>query len=335
MLKNSLIKCFIMINKNFLILKKIFIIYLFFIFSFIVAFQLFGYSKDYFNYLELLSTNTLKIEPTWSFIRYIFHNNVIYILLFVTFISLLLKYQFFDLNNNGIELLLFYLVTYYLLHEYTQIRVALAIGIYLKGIKYITQRKFWKYFFFYLLAGITHYSLLILFPLYFLYSFRLKIIVIIPYIIFLLSFFLSNKIKENDFISEILIFLKLELINGYYLAKRTQESKVFYLLAKKQLLCLLILLVCYYIFIVKKIKIPASVKLSICCVSYSLILFYICSFTPFEVMATRFSEILIYFAIILLTQLKSFIKEKSIYSLLVFSVVIFFSYSNIIVTGVF
>lgn len=324
-----------MITKNSLLLKKIFIIYILFIFSFIVAFQLFGYSKDYFNYVELLSNNTLKIEPTWAFIRYVLHNHIIFIFLLVTFISLYLKYQFFDLINNGIELLLLYLATYYLLHEYTQIRVALAIGIYLKGIKYITQRKFCKYLFFYLLAGITHYSLIILFPLYFFYSFRLKIIVIIPCIIFLLSFLFGDKIKEKDFISEILIFLKLELINGYYLAKRTQPSKVFYLLAKKQLLCLVILLVCYYLFIVKKLKITASVKISISCVSYSLILFYICSFTPFEVMATRFSEILIYFSIILMTQLKSFIREKSLYSLLILLVVIFFSYSNIIVTGVF
>jgi hypothetical protein len=62
--------------------------------------------------------------------------------------------------------LILYFSTYFLLHEFTQIRAGVASGLVLLSIRYIYERNIFKFFACIIIASFFHYSAMIVFPLY-------------------------------------------------------------------------------------------------------------------------------------------------------------------------
>lgn len=75
------------------------------------------------------------------------------------------KYAIYPLYS-----LLIYLGNIYVLHDMIQIRAAIASGMFLFALKFLSERKYWKYLLCFLLSVLFHYSSLMFLPLLFLYD---------------------------------------------------------------------------------------------------------------------------------------------------------------------
>lgn len=131
-----------------------------------------GIDKDSLSYSYFYDSELIFVlaEPTFAWIslivRYIF-NNFSYVLFFYAILGVLIKYKAIEkLTEFHYLTLLVYISTYYLLHEFTQIRVSIASGIFLIAIPFLAERRFYKYFVLILIATLFHYSALILLPLF-------------------------------------------------------------------------------------------------------------------------------------------------------------------------
>ena len=163
-------------------INRFFIYWVYFSFSIILitvsGFRLLGQSRDDLNYLskeeflEDFSVLTIKIqEPTYwlilSFSKYILGDISFQFLIYaVIHIGIL----FFVIKRYSINVgisLLTYLFFFFLLHGYTQIRMSVAISIFLFTIHYMFFEKRFKYLYGILVSTLFHYSSLLY--LYFLY----------------------------------------------------------------------------------------------------------------------------------------------------------------------
>ena len=133
-----------------------------------------GIDKDSLAYSYYYDSELIFLlaEPTFAWIslivKYIF-NNFTYVLFFYAILGVLIKYKAIEkLTEFHYLTLLVYISTYYLLHEFTQIRASIASGLFLIAIPFIEEKRFYRYFVLILIATLFHYSALILFPLFFL-----------------------------------------------------------------------------------------------------------------------------------------------------------------------
>jgi hypothetical protein len=131
------------------------------------AIQLFGLSNDYYGYLQIFGKLTEKrnsVEPAFIIMRgindFIFHSSLISIFFISAFGALLLKVYAIKrlVESYDIIILLYYFITFYWLHEYTQIRVAVAIGIYFNAVFALNDNKIFKYCIYACAATLFHYS---------------------------------------------------------------------------------------------------------------------------------------------------------------------------------
>lgn len=149
----------------------IFIYILLFLF---VGFREIGIDQDSLGYLNFYNSENLLwliAEPTFGIIsecsRYIF-NNFRSVIIIYAIIGLYLKFKAITILTDLKWLsILVYLSTYFLLHEFTQIRAAVASGIFLISIKYLSEKKINTYIKLILIATLFHYSSIILLALVF------------------------------------------------------------------------------------------------------------------------------------------------------------------------
>jgi hypothetical protein len=137
--------------------------------SVIVTFQLYGFSADYLTYANVFpvynSFNYLIwIEPSFI-IASIFLSPIPYgfsIYLFLnTYASLFLKFSVAkSININYTPIILFYVLTIFMLHEYTQIRFSTALALFYYGYFCVTTKT--NRFIWYILALSFHYAIIIL-----------------------------------------------------------------------------------------------------------------------------------------------------------------------------
>ncbi len=112
--------------------------------------------------------NRRGVEPTYGIIT----------MISPTFRTLLLIYalmsvslHLFSITKNASNLwlsLVVYLTMDYVLHDMIQIRAAVATGLLLLSIRFISERKWWIYFPLVVVATFFHYSAVVFLPLYFL-----------------------------------------------------------------------------------------------------------------------------------------------------------------------
>ena len=135
-----------------------------------------------------------------------------------------------------------------LLHEYTQIRAAVAVGIFLTSVGDLAKGNLYRYMLKVLIAIAFHWSSIILIPLYFVIrKFSLNKHILVLLIIML--FALVANLLGLDLLKPVHLFLSSqEGVNPFGPVK---EFKVFNLLSLSQLL---IVLVCFSLHIFKKNK---------------------------------------------------------------------------------
>jgi len=202
---------------------------LFFIILFLsmsVACRIFGTGADYANYLNIFSSKIINIEPFFYLLRiinlYLFHGNLFFVYLFTCLFSLIIKFNFFiKYAHNKYLTLLFYICTFFFIHEYTQIRASVAIGIFFISIKDIIEHRPKNFLIKTIIACMFHYSSIIMIIIYIYcnYTNRKRIYIVLPWLFFLIDIVIS------------FYFNYLENINNIFdiiLNKNTREySQIF------------------------------------------------------------------------------------------------------------
>lgn len=137
--------------------------------------KLLGQPADYQSYVETIllpSTRTGTEEISYKLFLYLnnllFPNSVYLFFLLYAAPGVSLKfYAIFKKSKLPLYTLFLYLPTYFLLHEYVQIRASIAIGFFIFAIDDIASGSTKKYIQKSLLAMLFHWSAAIMLPLYF------------------------------------------------------------------------------------------------------------------------------------------------------------------------
>ena len=126
-------------------------------------------SQNYVNYYEAVDIGVVElIEPTFdiisSFARIFDEPQLIFII--YALLAIPLKgYAITKLTPLWFLSLAVWMSNYFILHEFTQIRTAVATAIFLYAFYYLLEKRRWVYVWLILLASLFHYSALILLPL--------------------------------------------------------------------------------------------------------------------------------------------------------------------------
>jgi len=126
-----------------------------------------------------------------SFFR-TFTTNVQWLFLFIAFVTNLMLFKTIKKYSNHVFLsLLIYYSTIYFILDMSGIRQCIALNLFLISIKYIVDKKFYKYLLLIVLASLFHTTALILIPIYFILNKEFKnwVSIIIICIGLLISFF--------------------------------------------------------------------------------------------------------------------------------------------------
>jgi len=217
-----------------------------------------------------------------------------------------------------------YICFFYILYGITQIRVAVAISIFVISITDLLKRKSVGYFIKITIAVLFHYSAVVFYFLYFVNpkTINRKFYLILPLVGFLLAFFQSSILKLFSIFLQLLpAFLQYNLTIGLeQLDTDLHKVNLFNTFA-------MIKLIIYFISIVfiSKMKFTRDILITKI-FGWSIFLYYSLSFMP--VLASRISEMLSIVLIILMVDIVFIFKQKiiPIILIIIFSTLMF-SYS--------
>jgi hypothetical protein len=135
-----------------------------FIFS---AFRQPNVDADYDSYVRLFNGEgaSMFLEPTFQGIKFIvitfFNSDTFYLFFIYALLGIVPKLYFFKIESNLFLIsLLIYFSHFFLLHDFTQIRVGAGLSIVFFSFKYLDRGNYFKYFLIILSASLFHYSLL-------------------------------------------------------------------------------------------------------------------------------------------------------------------------------
>lgn len=176
--------------------KNLFYVSLSIILILIAGFRAIGWANDTFNYYRmvvlqdemLLKYKEIALKLIIFLNTLIFSSNFNTFLLIFAILGVSIKiYALVRLSPLPLLSIMLYLLSYYWLHEYIQIRAGVATGIFLLATKDLAINNIKGYFFKTFLALMFHWSSIIMIPLYFLTRFkRLVIYTFLPAISILL-----------------------------------------------------------------------------------------------------------------------------------------------------
>lgn len=174
----------------------IFICFLLFM-AFFSAIRFFGEGPDYSEYERLFIYNNYSrdsLEPAYEVIRkindIISPNSIFWVFFFSALTAMILKIKAFSLiTKHPIRATIYCLLSLFFIHEYTQIRAAVAIGIFLLSISDIYANRPKRYFFKMCIAVCFHYSAIMMLPCWIYIHFfkKNKYYLIIPVIGFIIA----------------------------------------------------------------------------------------------------------------------------------------------------
>lgn len=154
--------------------------------------RLFGWANDTANYYEIVSSqNELLLEKKEIAFRIIiFINNfffdsnfTVFLLIFALLGVSIKMYSLAKLSPLPLLSVILYLLSYFWLHEYIQIRVGVATGIFLLATKDLADKNSKKYFIKAFFAIMFHWSSIVMIPIYFLVKCKkLKVYIFLPII---------------------------------------------------------------------------------------------------------------------------------------------------------
>ncbi|EPF3437773.1 TPA: EpsG family protein [Escherichia coli] len=154
--------------------RKLFILYMVFVFLIIVSLLIglrtlgldsdfVSYSVYYANIANNLSFSDTRYEPGFVLLSYVFKEilnvNIYVMLSFLAFISLVIKEFIFLKDKHSFFITLIYLVGIGLLHEMTQIRVAVAVSFVLLALYFESRGRYYLTFVLLILSITFHYSM--------------------------------------------------------------------------------------------------------------------------------------------------------------------------------
>ena len=144
-----------------------------FIMALVVGLRPEGIDHDYGHYIEMYNKSyELTTEFTFlliaNFVSIVF-DDYVFLFLIYALLSLALKYWVIKkLSKLHFLSLLMALCTFYILHDFNQIRAGVASGFMLLSIPYLFEEQRWKYILFIVLATCFHYSAIIMLAFVFL-----------------------------------------------------------------------------------------------------------------------------------------------------------------------
>lgn len=177
---------------------RIFFWYIGLLMLFIAGSRFFGPDVDFIAYKEMIENIRYREnnkEFSFQFFLWlndlIFYSNANVFMFMFASMSLSVKfYALFKLSRIPLISLALYIVSYFWLHEYVQIRTAIAIGFFLLSIKDLSEGNLKKYMLKVLLATLFHWSSLILIPLYFIIRYLpTKLFLYLPFMGLLIYYF--------------------------------------------------------------------------------------------------------------------------------------------------
>lgn len=258
--------------------------------SIVVSFKVFGLDLDYNNYFYSFKFSFDNKEPIINFIEIVvkwLNLDFNAFLFLITFISLSLKFYFFKkYSSYPILTILCYSITFFWLHEYTQIRASLAIGFSLIFLAKAIEGKHKQSLIFLFFSILSHYSAIINIFIYAIIKLKKKYLIIIflvaTYIIFLIDIdSFENILKLNPNI------LKLYTENH-------GPKEVFKIFNLNIISIILTLFVC---FLFKK-KFNRTNEMYIVILFFSLLMYFF--FAKIELMTISFRLLEFYLPILLL-----------------------------------
>ena len=187
--------------------------------------------SDYWNYRHLYETKITTIEPAFSIIAFIcrdiFKQPVLLLMSVFAVLSIIFKTKAIKIYSSFIFIsFLLYTSDFLLLHDYIQIRTGVASALMLFSIQFIKKRNFKLFFIVFCCAVSFHYSAVLMFPLYFLNSEKIKIN---NYIYLLIVFYIFAFLKFNPVI--LLKNFPIEYINvkvnGYLNRGENYSANIF------------------------------------------------------------------------------------------------------------
>ncbi|QRN85474.1 EpsG family protein [Clostridia bacterium] len=136
-----------------------------------------GYAR---NFLYLMDYDIPRIETSFKIIantaRFFGFNQQFMFLTYsaITYIFIYLGVRYFDKHGRYRHYVILFIVIFFLFNIFNTIRQMVAAAIFFYALKFIVEKKLYKYMFFILLAIFFHRSAIICIPLYFLLKLRMK-----------------------------------------------------------------------------------------------------------------------------------------------------------------
>ena len=320
-IKNSLKALFLNVNNFFTLNYSDYIwwcsILLLFILAAFRPLGIDGDSQGYADAIEQCVASNFSImdfsrfEPSFYFIivlsKLLFHDTVRGVFIIYAFFALLIKAVAIQkLLGRSFLALFVYICLFYVLHELTQMRAAVAISIFLLSLPDVINRKPIAFYFKVLCAVFFHYSALLMVPLYF-FNKRSSIFYFLPVMAIVCTLFIPYSIYNHYgayIIESVSGILKTKLTNHlYFPANIIEENKLilFKLLFRYKLYVFFCMFIYAILFMEKKdiiYKIDNTGVLLINILALSITIYFF--FFRFRVLSLRPSEFLLTILIILI-----------------------------------
>ena len=267
--------------------------------------------RDYLGYIDyysnILQADFINVEPTFIYltrvVEDIFQNPI---WLFFIYAALGIGLKMLAINRMTkykILTLVVYFSGHFLIWEMTQIRIAVAGGIFLLSTTSLLERNIGRYFFYCCLAALFHYTALIMFLFFFINGENIKkayYSALIP-----LGFLL---LLANIDLSQLAPFAPVNLIeikiNSYENAKSTSDTVI-------NVIFLCRCLLAYFLLAFSTTGTKSNLYYSILLKFYFIGLFCNLALSPIPGIATRISEFLLITEALLIPMILDVLKPKS------------------------
>ena len=258
----------------------------------VVAFQCLGYSNDYYGYIKIfLSKNGEKrvaVEPFFYLLRYFndvfFPSTLTFIFCFTSCFSFYFKYKAISAICKSYCDIIFicYIFSFFLIHEYTQIRVSCALAVFFLSLNDLIKNRNREYFVKVAIAICFHYSsiLMVVFYLYIKMIRSRLLLILFPVFGFIFSFASSTLLGEQ---LRSVVYI-IETASG--LSKSGNVSDFMSPFNLKYLM----LLVTFILHALKTCKLDTKNIILLQSVSFGLCCYYWLLPTNLPVIAVRFAE---------------------------------------------
>ena len=144
------------------------------IIAYLTSVKAFGIDRDYYNYILFYETvqgrisySDLKFESGFVYLSWLFRNligfNFPAFVFVITTFSLSIKFWFFYKYTKFPWLaIISYMLMFYPLHEYTQIRVSIALSFSILGIHFLINKRPFKSLLFFVIAPFFHLTVIVI-----------------------------------------------------------------------------------------------------------------------------------------------------------------------------